>query len=101
MAKQVIWSTLAHHDRKSILQYWIEHNKSNTYSLRLNQIFENTADLISKHPKIGKKTESHDIHIKIVKSYYFTYRETESVIEILTIWDSRQDPDNFIRILRQ
>jgi toxin YoeB len=101
MAKQVIWSKLAHQDRKSILEYWIRHNISDLYSNRLNQIFENTVDLISKHPKIGKKTEVQDIRIKIIKNYFLTYRETPTTIEILTIWDSRQDPINFVRILQK
>lgn len=100
MAKQIIWSKLAQQDRKSILTFWIDHNKSFTFSKRLNQMFENTADLISKHPKIGRKTEEQDIRIKIIKDYYFTYRETETRIEILTIWDSRQDPENFNRIIK-
>lgn len=101
MAKQVIWSKLAQQDRKSILEYWTRHNKSNLYSKRLNQIFENTADLISKHPRIGKKTQIQDVRIKIVKSYFITYMETETRIEILTLWDSRQDPTQFARILKK
>lgn len=100
MAKQVIWSKLAHQDRQEILAFWINYTKSYAYSKRLNQLFENTADLISKHPKIGKKTEVQDVRIKIVKDYYFTYREKETKIEILTIWDSRQDPKNFNRIFK-
>ncbi|HET6557676.1 MAG TPA: type II toxin-antitoxin system RelE/ParE family toxin [Prolixibacteraceae bacterium] len=100
MAKQVIWSQLAQKDRKAILDFWINYTKSYAYSKRLNQIFENTAELISKHPKIGKNTEIQDVRIKIVKDYYFTYRESETRIEILTIWDSRQDPKNFNRILK-
>lgn len=67
MAKQVIWSKLAHQDRKSILDFWINYTKSYVYSTRLNQLFENTAELISKHPKIGKKTEVKDVRVKIVK----------------------------------
>ena len=63
-------------------------------------VFENTTELISKYPKIGKKTELPDIRYKIVKDYLFTYRETEDHIEILTIWDSRQDPDKFDRIIK-
>ena len=39
MAKQVIWSILAHNDRLEILDYWIKRNKSNSYSKKLNQIF--------------------------------------------------------------
>ena len=101
MVKQIIWSRLAHNDRLNILKYWIEKNKSISYSKRLNQIFENTADLISRYPKIGKPTEVNGIRYKIVKDYLFTYRETEKFIEILTIWDSRQDSDKFDRIIKK
>ena len=101
MVKQIIWSRLAHLDRFQLLEYWIDRNKSNLYSKRLNQIFEDTADLISKHPKIGKETDVHNVRIKIVRDYFFTYRETETMIEILTIWDSRQDPSKFDRIIKK
>lgn len=101
MVKQIIWSRFAQNDRLCILDYWIKRNKSNTYSKRLNQIFENTAELISKYPKIGKQTELPDIRYKIVKDYLFTYRETKDHIEILIIWDSRQDPDKFDRIIKK
>jgi plasmid stabilization system protein ParE len=67
----------------------------------VNQIFEDTADLISKHPKMGKETDVPNVRIKIVKDYFFTYRETESSVEILTIWDSRQDPLIFDRIIKK
>jgi plasmid stabilization system protein ParE len=101
MVKQVIWSRLAHNDRFNILDYWTQRNKSVIYSKRLNQIFENTAELISKHPKIGKQTGIQNIRIKIVKDYLFTYRETDDFVEILTIWDSRQDPEKFERIIKK
>lgn len=100
MAKQIIWSKLAHQDRYNILEYWIKRNKSTLYSKKLNQIFIGAADLISKHPKIGKQTELAGIRYKIVRDYLFTYRETTEYIEILTIWDSRQDPENFERIIK-
>lgn len=101
MVKRIIWSRLAHLDRFQILEYWIDRNKSNIYSKRLNQIFEDTADLISKHPNMGKETEVLKVRIKIVQVYFFTYRETETTIEILTIWDSRQDPSKFERIIKK
>jgi plasmid stabilization system protein ParE len=100
MAKKIIWSRLAHNDKLKILEYWFKRNNSFTYSKRLNQIFENTAELISKYPKIGKRTEIGNVRYKVVKDYFLTYRETEQYIEILTIWDSRLDPDKFERILK-
>lgn len=101
MVKQIIWSRLAHNDRLNILEYWIKRNRSTAYGKRLNQIFEHTAALISKYPKIGIQTEIEDIRYKIIKDYLFTYRETKRFIEVLTIWDSRQDPDKFDRIISQ
>jgi plasmid stabilization system protein ParE len=64
MVKQVIWSRLAHNDRFAILDYWVKRNKSNTYSKKLNQIFEDSVDLIGKYPKLGKQTEIKGIRVK-------------------------------------
>jgi len=100
MAKQIIWSKLANNDRLQILDYWVKRNKSATYSKRLNQVFEHTANLIGKYPNIGKRTEIEGIRYKIIQDYIFTYRETKNNIEILTIWDSRQDPEKFERIIK-
>lgn len=99
MVKQIIWSKRAHNDRIEILNYWNQRNKSKEYSKKLNEIFENTAELISKYPTIGKQTELPNIRFKIVKEYLFTYRDVFESIEILTIWDSRQDPNKFDRII--
>jgi len=101
MVKQVIWSRTAHNDRIKILDYWIKRNKSSAYSKKLNKIFESTVELISKHPNIGKQTEIEGIRYKVIKDYLFTYRETVEFIEILTIWDSRQDPFKFDRIIKK
>ena len=101
MAKQIIWSRLAHLDRFKILEYRIYRNNSNLFSKRLNQTFEDTVDLISKHPKIGKETDVLNVRIKIVKDYFLTYRETATTIEILTIWDSKQDPSKLIKIIKK
>ena len=94
MAKQVIWSARAHTDRKLILEYWINRNKSKTYSRKLNRLFNEAVQLVAIHPKIGKRTNIEHIRIKIVRDYFIIYEETESEIHILTIWYSHQDPEN-------
>jgi plasmid stabilization system protein ParE len=101
MVKRIIWSKIAHNDRLAILDYWITRTKSATYSKKLNQIFINISKLISKYPNIGKKTDIDNIRFKIIKDYLFTYRETSDTIEILTIWDSRQDPKKFEKIIKK
>lgn len=99
MAKQIIWSERAQKDRKQILKYWTLRNKSNTYSKKLNQIFIKAIRIISQFPKIGKQTDDKNARIKIVKDYLIIYEETENIINILTIWDCRQNPQKIEKLL--
>jgi plasmid stabilization system protein ParE len=101
MAKQIIWSNHAQNDRKAIFKYWNNRNKSNTYSKKLNQLFNAMAELISKYPGLGKQTDVTGVKTKIIKEYYFTFRETENAIEVLTIWDCRQDTEKFKKIFKE
>ena len=66
------------------MDYWRQRNKSNAYSKKLNELFKESIKIILDFPQIGKGT--HEI----------IYEETETQIFILTIWDSRQDPDKKI-----
>jgi|APIni6443716594_1056825.scaffolds.fasta_scaffold645902_1 addiction module RelE/StbE family toxin len=100
MAKQVIWSLRAQNDKKEILDYWRQRNKSNTYSKKLNELFKESIKIILDFPQIGKVTDDTKARIKIVRDYLIIYEETETQIFILTIWDSRQDPEKLEKILR-
>jgi plasmid stabilization system protein ParE len=100
MAKRVIWSLRAQNDKKEILDYWRQRNKSNTYSKKLNELFKESIKIILDFPQIGKVTDDTKARIKIVRDYLIIYEETETQIFILTIWDSRQDPEKLEKILR-
>ncbi len=100
MAKQVIWSPRAQQDRKQILEYWINRNKSNTYSKKLDSRFREAIAIIRDYPQIGKKTDEKNVRIKVVKDYLLIYEETKDSIILLTIWDSRQDPKKLEKILK-
>jgi plasmid stabilization system protein ParE len=93
MARKVIWSFRAQIDRKQIFVYWNKRNGSNTYSKKLNRLFIETVDLISKFPDIGKLTNDQSARIKVV--------EINDLIFILTIWDSRQNPNELMNILKE
>lgn len=94
MARQVIYSHRAIQDRKEILSFWITHNHSNTYSIKLNSLFVEAVRLISIFPKIGKLTSNKNARVHIVKHYLVIYELQNEIIHILTIWDSRRNPDN-------
>jgi plasmid stabilization system protein ParE len=54
MARRVIWVLQAQKDRKEILGYWKERNKSAAYSKKLNRFFREALKLVAKYPIIGK-----------------------------------------------
>ena len=54
MAKKIIWSETAQNDRKEILLYWKNRNKSLVYSMKLNNLFNDAAEIIATFPKIDK-----------------------------------------------
>jgi plasmid stabilization system protein ParE len=99
MAKKIIWSVRAHEDRKNILDYWKQRNKSNTYSEKLDKRFRDSIEILKDFPQIGRKTDDNRARIKVVKDYLIIYEETGDSIILLTIWDSRQDPKELEKIL--
>ena len=95
MAKRVIWTLSARSDRKQILDYWRQRNKSNTYSKKLNKIFQGAIEIISVYPQIGNPTTDQSVRVKAVKDYLLVYEESETHILILRVWDTRQEPKKF------
>lgn len=90
---EIVWSRRAQNDRKQILNYWNQRNKSTAYSKKLNKLFNEAVKIILDFPGIGKPTEDPGVRIKIVRDYLIFYEPTETQILILTIWDSRRNPD--------
>lgn len=93
MVEQVVWTERALRERKEILSFWIDHNDSKDYSTKLNSLFKEATQLIKSHPYIGQPTDIDNIRVKIIRDYLMFYEISHENIYILTIWDSRQDPD--------
>ena len=95
MAKEIRWSSRADNDRQEIEDYWTNRNKSNRYSIELDDSFRDAVNLLSKTPEIGKPTKYSFVRTIIVRDYLIYYRLSDTCIELITIWDSRRDPKKF------
>lgn len=95
MAKKIVWTETALFDRLKIYSFWLEHNKSADYSLKLEILFKETAKLISKFPEIGMETGISGVRVKIVNRFKIFYSVTRESIRIVRVWDTKQDPDEF------
>ncbi|MCA4900682.1 MAG: type II toxin-antitoxin system RelE/ParE family toxin [Bacteroidota bacterium] len=92
MAKKVEWTESAVNDRLEILKFWREHNQSDVFSLKLEILFNNAADLIAEFPKSGLATDFPNVRVKIVRSFKVFYIVDPDSIVILRIYDARRDP---------
>ena len=94
MAKKIEWTQTSIQDRFRIYHFWIENNKSDSYSKKLEILFNEAAQLISEFPEIGTETDYLDLRVKVVKGYKLFYRHQIDKIQIIRVWDSRQNPSD-------
>ena len=94
MAKKIEWAQTSIQDRFKIYYFWIENNKSDSYSKKLEVLFNEAAKLISEFPEIGTETDFPNLRVKVIKSYKLFYLNNVDKIQIVRVWDSRQNPEN-------
>ena len=100
MAKRIIWSANAKHEKKEILKYWLKRNKSKVYPEKLNFLIDESIKWIVENSYPRRKTDVKDVFLKRVRDYFIVFQEDESTVYILSIWDMRQDPESLLRRLK-
>ena len=94
MAKRkIIWSHRAKIKRYEILKFYLEKNKSNTFSRKLNNRINKELKLLQKFPDLGIKTNIEGVRGLIIDNYILFYEISDKLIFVHYIWDSRQDPE--------
>lgn len=93
MAKRIIWAPQAVADRIQILDYWYKRIGTKNYSAKLDDIFKETVQLLSRFPQLGRQLENRDERVFVKDHYQFFYLDEEDVIKILHLWDSRRNPE--------
>ena len=94
MARKIEWTKTSIQDRFGIYKFWIEKNKSDSYSKILEILFNEAAKLVSEFPEIGTETDFPGLRVKVIKSYKLFYIDDSETIKIIRIWDTRQNPQN-------
>ena len=95
MPKQTIWSPLAESDFATILEY-LNKNWDAKVAANFIDLTESVIDQISINPKqypiIFKRKRIRKCVLTKHNSVF--YRDSRSQVEILRIYDTRQDPDS-------
>ncbi|WP_162340057.1 type II toxin-antitoxin system RelE/ParE family toxin [Cyclobacterium salsum] len=85
MAKKIKWSPLAEKKFDEILEYWTNRNKSESFSEKLIDLFEEATELIANFPEMGRSTDIGNVRQELVRDYLMFYELDGEIINILTI----------------
>lgn len=94
MTKEIIWSPAAEKDFEKILEY-LEFKWNNRIARRFINKVDDSIDLIVEDPKIFPLINE-ELQIRksvITKQNTLFYRVSDSSIEIVRLFDTRQDPN--------
>ncbi len=94
--RKVIWSTKAKFDLFRILDFYYKRNGTKTYSKKLNSTLRNSVRLLEKYSEIGTRTDVQNVRNLIEGDYSIFYKIEPEVVEITTIWDNRQNPEDLL-----
>jgi plasmid stabilization system protein ParE len=94
--RKIIWSTRARSRLYAILEFYIDRNKSKSYSIKLYRLISKEVRLLQKYSDLGLKTTDNSIRGLIIENYIIYYEITEDKIIIHSVWDCRQDPSGKI-----
>lgn len=99
--RRVIWTETAAKQRNSILQYWVKHNKSNSYSIKLLELSNKKTKLIAMNPEMYKLSEYPDTRVASMGHFGIYYKIDRDDVIITAFWDNRQDPKKLLQELKR
>lgn len=92
--RKIKWTQNALNDKLSIFEFWFEKNRSIDYPLKLEDELFQITQLLKTFDDLGKSIPGTDKRFIIKDNFQIIYKITGDFIEILHIWDTRQDPKN-------
>ncbi|MFY1047771.1 type II toxin-antitoxin system RelE/ParE family toxin [Chryseobacterium sp. GP-SGM7] len=90
-SRKISWTKEANIERKEILEFWIDNNKSKTYSIKLNKLFIKSLKQLAENPMIGRETDLKNVRVKNVRNYLVFYEFSSVQIKVLSVWDGRRN----------
>ncbi|MTI19799.1 type II toxin-antitoxin system RelE/ParE family toxin [Fulvivirga sp. RKSG066] len=97
--RQVVWTQTAASQRRSILEYWINRNKSNNYSIKILRLSNDKTKVIAQNPKLFRLADFPDTHMAAMGHFSIFYKFNAKEVIITAFWDNRQDPKKLLKEL--
>jgi len=101
MAKRkIVWTQTAARQRRNILEYWVNRNKSNAYSIKLLRLSNEKTKVIGQNPKLFRLTDYPQTHMAAMSHYSIFYKFNSEEVIVTAFWDNRQDPKKLLKELK-
>lgn len=94
---EIKWTPEAEKLYFETLEFWISHNKSNAYSLKIISEVERKEKLLSYNPFIGAiifGAKEEVRRVLILDNFSLHYRMQKNTVEILSFWANKKDNPN-------
>ena len=92
---KINWSKRAQKEFNDTIIYWIERNKSDSYSKKLIKEVEKKQDFLLINPHSGTPVNYKSVFkIQVLKHFSLIFDLKDDEIKILSFWDNRRNPDN-------
>ncbi len=96
----IYWTMTAIKQRNLIFAYWNKRNQSTTYSKKLRLAIKERIHILKENPEIGKPTAFKLVRGLSLGHYSILYKQQQSSIYIMALWDNRQNPRKLYKILK-
>ena len=94
MALEIIYSPQFLDNLEAILQYFEEHNGSDTYGKKLFGLIDEQISLLASMPEIGRQSDFPSVRFLFVGNYGIEYQIRDNAVLIVDIFSCKTDPTN-------
>lgn len=95
--RKIVWSSKAKKEFDRTYNYWIKHNNSERYSLKMLDETLRIINIIFANPEVGEKIKlqkfSNHRRVLVLENFSVIYRVDESRIAISAFFDNRRNPE--------
>jgi toxin YoeB len=92
--RKIIWSPRSEIDLYQILEFYGKRNGNYNYSKSIYTRIRRSVLVLKQFPGIGAQTDIKNIKNLILGDFSVFYRIKEYSIEIVAVWDNKQNPEN-------
>ena len=99
--RTIVWTLTASKQRREILVYWNNRNKSSIYSEKIIIFTKTRLNIVLNNPLIGKITDFPNTRVITLGHFSVFYQFNRKFIIISAFWDNRQDPKKLLNLLKR